>query len=79
MKNLQHKVCIFCVETLKTCPAVSEHIFYVSANVCLLLGVFRCIFNERAAASEKILTTASEKNVQLLFLRIMSTLRNVLK
>ena len=67
MNNLQHKVCIFCAETLKTCPAVSEHIFYVSANVCLLLGVFRCIFNERAADSEKILTTASEKKCAAAF------------
>ena len=67
MKNLQRKVCIFCAETLKTCVAFSEHIFYVSANVCLFLGVFRCIFNERAAASIKILATASEKKCAAAF------------
>ena len=98
-------MCIFCAETVKTCAAASEYIFYVSANVWLLLGVFQCFlknvrlllkdinerlllkenvqliffvcvaasknismfFTERAAASEKILTTASEKkNVLLL-------------
>ena len=102
---------MFCAETVKTCAAASEHIFYASANVWLFLGVFQCFlrngrlllkdtnerlllkenvrlifflsvaasrnismfFNERAAASEKILTTATErKNVQLP-LRIMST------
>ena len=30
------KVCIFCAETVKTCAAASEYIFYVSANVWLL-------------------------------------------
>ena len=51
MKNLQHKGCIFCAETVKICAAASEHIFlaaaserkcavdifYVEANVWLLL------------------------------------------
>ena len=84
---------------MKTCAAASEHIFCVSANVWLLLGVFQCFlrnewmlleryqcataserkcaadiflgvaasgnilmfFNECAAASKKILTTASER------------------
>ena len=32
---------IFCAETAKTCAAVSEYIFYVSANVWLLPGVFQ--------------------------------------
>ena len=77
---------------MKTCAAASEYIFYVSANVWLLLGKFQCFLknvrlllkdinerlllkrkcaadmflcvwlflHERAAASEKILTTASE-------------------
>ena len=36
------KVCIFCAEAVKTCAAASEHIFHVSANVWLLLGVFEC-------------------------------------
>ena len=60
MKNLQHKVCIFCAETVKICATASERkcaadIFYVEANVWLLLETFQCFFKERAAASEKIL------------------------
>ena len=56
-----------------------------AADIFLCVAASRNIsmfFNERAAASEKILTTASEiyllkeKNV---LLRIMSTLRNILK
>ena len=56
-----------------------------AADIFLSVAASRNIsmfFNERAAASEKILTTASEiyllkeKNV---LLRIMSTLRNILK
>ena len=53
----------------KICAAASEHIFlataserkcvagifYVEANVWLLLETFQCFFKERAAASEKIL------------------------
>ena len=98
MENLHTNVFVFCAGTVKTCAAASEYIFYVSANVWLLLGVFQCFlkngrlllkginerlllkedlqlmffvsvaasrnismfFNERAAAYEKILTTASE-------------------
>ena len=97
MKNLHTNVFVFCVETVKTCAAASEYIFYVSANVWLLLDVSQCylkngrlllkninellllkedmqiffesvaasrnismLFNERAAAYEKILTTTPE-------------------
>ena len=99
MKNLQpQSVYILCRNREIKCAAASEHIFYVSANVFLLLGVFQCflrkvwlllkyineqlllkenvkmifflcvaasrnismLFNERAAAFEKILTTASK-------------------
>ena len=98
-------MCIFCVETVKTCAAASEYISSILRNACLLLRTFYsllrnvrlllkdinvrlllkenvqliffvCVaasknismfFTERAAASEKILTTASErKNVLLL-------------
>ena len=48
-----HKVCTFCAETVKTCAAASEYIFYVSANVWLLLGVFQCFPKERASASKR--------------------------
>ena len=51
MKNLQHKVCIFCTETVKICTAAS--------------GNISMFFKERAAASEKIFkkkcATASER------------------
>ena len=52
MKNLQNKVCIFCAETVKTCAAASEHIFYVEDCV----AAPRCIsmfLKERVATSEK--------------------------
>ena len=38
-------MCIFCTETVKACAAASKYIFYVSANVWLLLGVFQCFLN----------------------------------
>ena len=40
------KVCIFCAETVKTCAAASEYIFYASANVWLLLLVFQCFLKD---------------------------------
>ena len=49
-----HKVCIFWAETVKTCAAASEYISCFLRNVWLLLVVFQCFFNERAAVSEKL-------------------------
>ena len=54
MKNLQHKVCIFCAETVKTCAAASDYISCFLRNVWLLLKTFQCFFNKSTAASEKI-------------------------
>ena len=75
-------MCIFCAETVKICAAASEHIFYVEANVWLLLETFQCFLMNVRAASEKILKknvrllpkdiNIKKKNVQLFF-RIMST------
>ena len=65
-------MCIFCAETVKICATASERkcaadIFYVEDCVAAS-GNISMFFNERGAASEKIL----RKNMQLL-LRIMST------
>ena len=52
MKNLQHKVCIFCAETVKACAAASEHIFCFSKCV----AAPRCIsmfLKEPATASQR--------------------------
>ena len=83
-ENLQLKVCIFCAETVKISATACEEkceadIFYVEANVWLLLETFQCFFKKGSAASEKILgnvklllKSTKRKNVQLLR-RIMST------
>ena len=39
---------------MKTCAAASEYISCFLRNVWLLLVVFQCFFNERAAVSEKL-------------------------
>ena len=67
MKNLQHKVCIFGAETVKTCSAASEYIFYVSANVWLLLGVFQCFFNVQLLLKDINERLLLKENVQLIF------------
>ena len=67
MKNLQHKVCIFGAETVKTCAAASEYIFYVSANVWLLLGVFQCFFNVQLLLKDINERLLLKENVQLIF------------
>ena len=68
MKHFQQKVCIFCAETVKTGAAASEHIFYVSANVWLLLGVFQCFLRNR-----RLLL-----NVQLILCVCVAASRNLL-
>ena len=78
MKNLQQKVCIFYAENAKTCAAASEHIFYVSANVWLLLGVFQCFLkNVRLLLKDINERLLLKENVQLiLFLRVAAS-RNI--
>ena len=60
-----HKVCIFCAETVKTCADVSEHIFYVSANVWLLIDVFQCFLKTASERYQR--ATASERKLRLIF------------
>ena len=62
---------IFCAETMKTSAAASEYVFYVSANVWLLLGVFQCFLKIMRLLLKDIkeLLPLKERNV---LLRIMS-------
>ena len=78
MKNLQHKVCIFCAETVKTCAAASEYIFYVSANVWLLLAVFQCFLkNVRLLLKDINERLLLKENVQLIFFVCVAASRNI--
>ena len=71
-------MCIFCAETAKTCAAASEHIFYVSANVWLLLGVFQCFLRKGRLLlkdiSERLLL---KENMQLIFFLFVAASRNI--
>ena len=67
------KVCIFCVEIVKENLQLLLNIFFYVKDCVAASRNISMFFEERAAASEKILTTVSErKNVQLP-LRTMST------
>ena len=67
------KVCIFSAETVKENLQLLLNIFFYVEDCVAASRNISMFFEERAAASEKILTTASErKNVQLP-LRTMST------
>ena len=67
------KVCIFCAETVKENLQLLLNIFFYVKDCVAASRNISVFFEERAAASEKILTTVSErKNVQLP-LRTMST------
>ena len=67
------KVCIFCAETVKENLHLLLNIFFYVKDCVAASRNISMFFEERAAASEKILTTVSErKNVQLP-LRTMST------
>ena len=60
---------IFCEETVKTSAAASEYIFYVSANVRLILGVFQCFLkNVRLLLKDINEGMLLKENVQLTFL-----------
>ena len=60
MKNLQFKVCIFCAETVKEFVQLHLNLFFYVEDCVAASENIWMFFNERAAASEKILTTASE-------------------
>ena len=72
-------MCIFCAETVKTCAAASEYIFYVSANAWLRLGVFRCFLRNRRLLlkdiNEQLLL---KENVQQIFFVCVAASRNIL-
>ena len=61
-ENLQHKVCIFCAETVKKFVQLLLNIFFYGEDCVATSGNISMFFKERADASEKIL----RKNVQLL-------------
>ena len=64
-------MCIFCAETVKTCAAASEYIFYVSANVWLLLVVFQCFLkNVRLLLKDINKRLLLKENVQPIFLSV---------
>ena len=59
---------ILCAETVKTCAAASEHIFYVSANGWLLLAVFQCfVRNGRLLLKDINMRLLLKENEQLVF------------
>ena len=80
MKNLQHKVCIFCAETVKIVRLLLKEnmqlIFFYVEDCMAASENISMFFKERATASEKILRKnvplLLKENVQLL-LGIMST------
>ena len=61
-------MCIFCAETVKTCAAASEYIFYVSANVWLFLGLFQYFLkNVRLLLKDISERLLLKENVQLIY------------
>ena len=56
MKNLQHKVSIFCAETVKNIVQLLLIIFFYVEDCVAASGNISMFFKERAAASEKILS-----------------------
>ena len=73
-----HKVCAFCADTMKTCAAASEHIFYISANVWLLLGVFQCFLrNGWLLLNDSNVRLLLQENVQLIFFVCVAASRNI--
>ena len=86
---------ILCRNREKNCAAASEHVFYVSANMWLLLGVFRCFLksvrlllkdiNERLFLKENVqlifffLYVAAFKNISMFFNESAAASEKVLK
>ena len=69
---------ILCRNQKKICAAASEHIFYVSANVWLFLGVFQ-YFLEKVRLllkdiNEQLLL---KENVQLIFFVCVAASKNI--
>ena len=59
MNNLQHKVCIFCAESVKIVRLLLKEneqlIFFYAEDCTAASGNISMFFKERATASEKIL------------------------
>ena len=73
-----HKMCIFCAETLKTCAALFENTFYVSANVWLLLDVFQCLLrNGRLLLKDINEWLLLKENVQMIFFMYVDASINI--
>ena len=63
------KACIFCAETVKKFVQLLLNIFFVSANVWLLLGVFQCFLrNRRLLLNDINVRLLLKENAQLIFL-----------
>ena len=63
---------------MKTCGAASEHIFYVSANMWLLLGVFQCFLrNGRLLLKDINVRLLLKENVQMIFFLCVDASRNI--
>ena len=68
MKILTQGVYILCRNRERICAAASEYIFYVSANVWLLLAVFQCFLkNVRLLLKDINERLLLKENVQLIF------------
>ena len=78
MKNLQHKVCIFCTKTVKKFVQLLLNIFFVSANVWLLLGVFQCFLkNVRLLLKDINERLLLKENVPLIFVLCVAASTNI--
>ena len=53
-ENLQHKVCIFCAETVKKFVQLLLTVFFYVEDCMAANGNISMFFKERAATSEKI-------------------------
>ena len=69
---------ILCRNQKKICAAASEHIFYVSANVWLLLGVFQNFLEKvRLLLKDINEQLLLKENVQLIFFVCVAASKNI--
>ena len=78
LKGLEKSVYIFCRNRERKCAAAYEHIFYVSANVWLLLGVFQYFLrNGRLLLKDINERLLLKENMQLIFSLCVAASRNI--
>ena len=78
MENVQQKVCIFCSETVKENVQLLLNIFYVSANVVLLLCVSQFFLKDvRLLPKDITERLLLRENVQLIFFLCVAASRNI--